>query len=480
MTFLYEYMTVEERAEAIEEAQFMNESMKLDHELEKLQMEHAIRLSDIDTECLVKEYTQEDLENMYMAEMAIYMEGVKDWWENFKKWVSNLINKITGNKPEKPSNPEGDVTLPCDPKEVENILDKTKNVVSNITNFQKEDGSLDEGKVLKGIGIAAATGSLATAVAAAVNKPFRTTLGKAFESVTNLIPKFNSVKSSIDSQNPGTDEASQKKCKGIKELFSKVFSPLTNAFNKLRGKTSGSSPDNAEKSPDESGNHKETEKGEQEPEKGKHEGSEITPESGKPGKHEEGRGRRESGEVVEDDGQTPGKHEEGRGKRESGETDDADPNYKGKHEEKSNSPTSTDLINEMKKDKEREDGWKLLEQMRPRTGKKKTVDPKYKKMADLAILEDLFSKIPGNNPNRLKARKCINWLRDNGLKDVKESVSLLMEMFDEWDRMNEVIMESDDIGSSIIDSMEDPFNFMESGLDVTGGLKDLMNLMDQL
>lgn len=164
MSFLYEYMTESEHADAIEQAEFENMSMKFDHALECLRMEHAVRISNIDTEILVNEYTQEDMENLYVQEMAVFMEGVKDLWAKFKKWIHELVQKITGKRnrdaEQQAKNSDEEVELEYDPKQVPGILKKANAVLKKVIDVKKDDGSgIDPKKLATRLGIAAATGA---------------------------------------------------------------------------------------------------------------------------------------------------------------------------------------------------------------------------------------------------------------------------------------------------------------------------------
>ena len=226
MAFLYEYMTPEELEDAKEQAEFENASMKLDHSLECLRMEHAIRINNIDTECMINEYTQDDLENMYTQEMAMYMEGVKEWWAKFKAWVASIINKITGKK-----NPDADaaakksdeeVEMDYDPKEAKTILAKVNGILHKVTDVKKDDGSgVDPKKLASRLGIgAAAAAATAGAVFLATKKKTKVKKSELPAIRDELQGELNSLNQTIQGlpEPSGEDAAAAAQAQTIKDV----------------------------------------------------------------------------------------------------------------------------------------------------------------------------------------------------------------------------------------------------------------------
>lgn len=226
MAFLYEYMTDAELEAAKEQAEFENASMKLDHALECLRMEHAIRVNNIDTECMINEYTQEDLENMYTREMAMYMEGAKEWWAKFKAWVSNIIKKITGKKNSdadaaaKKSDEE--VELDYDPKEAKTVLAKVNGILHKVTDVKKDDGSgVDPKKLASRLGIAAAAAAAtAGAVFLATKKKTKVKKSELPALRDEVQAELTNVDNTIQGlpEPSGDDAAAQAQAQSIKDI----------------------------------------------------------------------------------------------------------------------------------------------------------------------------------------------------------------------------------------------------------------------
>lgn len=226
MAFLYEYMTPDELEIAKEQAEFENASMKLDHSLECLRMEHAIRINNIDTECMINEYTEDDLENLYTREMAMYMEGVKEWWAKFKAWVASVINKITGKK-----NPEADavakksneeVEMDYDPKEAKTILAKVNGILHKVTDVKKDDGSgVDPKKLASRLGIgAAAAAATAGAVFLATKKKTKVKKNELPSIRDELQSELNGLNQTIQGlpEPSGNDAAADAQAQTIKDI----------------------------------------------------------------------------------------------------------------------------------------------------------------------------------------------------------------------------------------------------------------------
>ena len=260
MSYLYEYMSTDELEIAKEDAIIENASMKFDHAIKCLVMEHAIRISNIDTEALVQEYTNDDLEAMYTAEMAVFTEGVKELWEKFKKFIASLVAKITGKKAPvnvPPAEEKEKVELEYDPKEVEIILDKVGNTMKKIVDIKKEDGSgIDPKKLGSRLGITIGAGVLGVgAVFLASKKKTTVEKGKVLGFIENLKNKVKGINNDIQSlENPeaaGSDTEKASKISMLKDLAtsalkwaSGVINSFINAIKSI-GKKDGASSDKA-------------------------------------------------------------------------------------------------------------------------------------------------------------------------------------------------------------------------------------------
>lgn len=260
MSYLYEYMSADELEIAKEDAIIENASMKFDHAIKCLVMEHTIRISNIDTEALVQEYTNDDLESMYTAEMAIFTEGVKELWEKFKKFIASLVAKITGKKAPAdvpPTEEKEKVELEYDPKEVENILDKVGNTMKKIVDIKKEDGSgIDPKKLGSRLGITIGAGVLGVgAVFLASKRKTIVEKGKVLGFIENLKNKVRGINDDIQGlENPeaaGSDTEKASKLSMLKDLATSalkwaggVINSFMNAIKSI-GKKDGASSDKA-------------------------------------------------------------------------------------------------------------------------------------------------------------------------------------------------------------------------------------------
>lgn len=417
MAFLYEYMSPDELAYAKEEAQFNNDSMKLDHALECLRMEHVIRISNIDTESLIQEYTQDDLENMYVKEMAIYMEGVKEWWEKFKAWVKSIVNKILGKKStEPPENPEEEVTVPYSPKKLDEVLNKVKSMISNITNIQKDDGSLDTEKVVTGLGLVAGAGGIAAGLKA-IYKPVKMKIKDLIADLNSNGKNLTDVSNSLNNAPSGGEDA-EKKCKGIKDLVTPILSTVNGWISNAWAIVTGAKKKN----------------------NGEQSSSDSADNSG-------------SSKSENQDNGTSGTKEEPSASEE-----------KKPSEPKQRSSTAQSYADWAAKIKAGSLGSAL--NFMKKYGRKNKI-------------------IENNTYNMTTIEKIVNAAKaDSSVpEDMKKSLDELLKSAETAgveSTLFEYTDEGEDIGESIMESLDDPFNFMESGLEITGGLKELTDLIKDL
>lgn len=194
MSFMYEYMSEDELEFAIECAVLEKENAELDMEYEILAMEHSVRLSDIEVQALVENYTADDLENMYSYEMTLYTESVKDWWEKFKAAIKKFFDTLLGKSKEieVPKEEAKDVLeIPVDTKESKNIIKKIKSSIKKLLNCRNEDGSVNKTKVAVEIGLGAlATGGAVFEVSKIlkkVNVPRKMTKEEASSDVEEIV-----------------------------------------------------------------------------------------------------------------------------------------------------------------------------------------------------------------------------------------------------------------------------------------------------
>lgn len=239
MQFLNDYMSASERENAIFEAQMNRESIALDNKFSSLMQEHALRLSDIDLSVALERYSDDSTQALFEREMAIYMEGVKEWWAEFKKWFSNLINKLCGKTTpdvqaglEAAKNDPGKVTLPCDVDEVvkggESVLDKIKNFFK----YKKDDGSLDVGKIAAEAGGAAVVSAMLGIGGVKLADTFKEKeydkkdLPPLWERILAFFKKADSTVKDIKDDTP--------EGKSIKDVIMKVFQPIKDILGKVK------------------------------------------------------------------------------------------------------------------------------------------------------------------------------------------------------------------------------------------------------
>lgn len=216
----------------IDELQFELESMKFDHEFETLRANHEIMLSTINTEKLIYEYADNKISYLYETEMEVYMEGVKEWWERFKAWVRNIINKITGKTTPSGGSPDEEVEIPFDPDQANSIISKARGMIKNITNFQNEDGSLNKEKVGGALGIAAGAATIGAMITAAL-KPRKKRRKDADKAVDDVSNNLRAASDDIDKMSPKGPE-DDKKFKGIKDLFTNITGTFGNLIGKFK------------------------------------------------------------------------------------------------------------------------------------------------------------------------------------------------------------------------------------------------------
>ena len=164
MSFLYEYMTSDELEFAREQAEFENEGLKLEHALTMANMRHEIRLSNIEVDSYVNEYTEDSLTEMYTKEMAIYMEETGNILQRIGEFIKKIFSKIFSRHKELEANDDGDpqkvISLPFDPNAANNILNSIKSILNKFNPIK--DGNVDIKTILGDAGIAG------TAIGAAV------------------------------------------------------------------------------------------------------------------------------------------------------------------------------------------------------------------------------------------------------------------------------------------------------------------------
>lgn len=281
--FLYDYMTESERADAIRDMQFDNDIQVINNNLAILEMEHELHLKEIELRAITENYTEDDIYEMYKAEMMVYTEGVGDIFTGFITWLGNIIKAIFGIKPEPEyitvAKEEGATfEAPCNPHKVVAAVEAIPRAIGSLGNCIKEDGSIDKPKLLGSLGLQAAllggAGLLSveglkkafggkTKITAEEAEKVSEELGKAADSTEDAIKKAanlddNKKKTIMDFVKP------------IIEFARNIKNSILNWFKGFGKKTDG---DNTEAKPEDKKD------GEQKPEENK--GEEKKPENKK-------------------------------------------------------------------------------------------------------------------------------------------------------------------------------------------------------
>lgn len=255
MHFLYEYMDSDELELAKEQAQFENIDKHFQNQFHKLTLEHALRLNDIDTACLIKESTIDELEALYEREMLLYSEGVKEAWEKFKKWVRNLFNKLLGKSDESAKNIKGKdgkqkIELPFNPKEVPSTIDKVTEAVRKHTIYKdKNTGKWNvDGIFVTVLGI---TGGASVITLFNKFKQSTTiTIEEAHHCVKSITGSTKNLTDEIQKQNPSDSEEEsliQKLTTPVLNKAQEFINTIMNTIHKVtHGKGKDASSDNGD------------------------------------------------------------------------------------------------------------------------------------------------------------------------------------------------------------------------------------------
>lgn len=238
MSFLYEYMNEDELAFAREQAQFENESLHLENAFSILCMEHNVRLNDIETQVLLENYSDDNLTEMYTKEMAIFMEGVQDWWKKFKEWVKGIWNailgkvqKVDGDVRKAATDVDEEIELPVDPSRLKKITTAVSTNLKKITTFKNPDGSYDTGKIIGAVCAAVGAGA---GIAGITTYAKNNTKVKAKEAV-KILDDFKNDSKELTDTALGIDETSVA-APAIQSLVAKVTSLISEGINAITTK----------------------------------------------------------------------------------------------------------------------------------------------------------------------------------------------------------------------------------------------------
>ena len=168
---MYDYLT-ESELESERECKLIEvECIRLENALDALVMKHKTDVAQIETSAICEGYTEDQLVMEYTQEAEAYMEGVKEWWEKFKEFFRNMVNKLLGRHVEETpavTQSEKEVEVE-DPEVAVSFINKVGNTVKQLVTLKKVDENgepkYDFGKIatLASIGVAT-TGAVVTAI----------------------------------------------------------------------------------------------------------------------------------------------------------------------------------------------------------------------------------------------------------------------------------------------------------------------------
>ena len=248
MNFLYEYMSEGELQLAQEEAINENAMVHLNAELDRLVMEHEVRMNDIEMQILVENGTADDLQALYEREYNVMVEGVSEWWEKFKAKIKQIWHAIIGKVDTVKGAVTGDskndvIEVKGDVKGIKKFLSKVGSIIKNIGNFKTEDGKLNGKKVAATIGIAVGGGiGIAAIVKHLTGKTTKMTKAEAEQACTEMKSSANEVISTVDALQI-TDQNDASMISNVVNGVQQCVTTVTNSIAGLIGTSKGSEND---------------------------------------------------------------------------------------------------------------------------------------------------------------------------------------------------------------------------------------------
>ena len=245
MNFLYEYMSKDELKLAQEEAMNENTMVHLNAELDRLVMEHEVRMNDIEMQILVENGTADDLQALYEREYTIMTEGVSEWWEKFKAKIKQIWNAIIGKVDTVKGAVTGDskndvIEVEGDVKGIKKFLSKVGSIIKNIGNFKTPEGDLNGKKIAATIGIAIGGGiGIAAIVKHLTGKTTKMTKGEAEQTCAEMKDSANDLLSTVDTLQI-TDQSDASMISTVVNGAQQCVTTVTNSVAGLIGTSKGS------------------------------------------------------------------------------------------------------------------------------------------------------------------------------------------------------------------------------------------------
>ena len=282
MAVVFEFADPAERRFAELQAVSENTSKHIDFEWEKVQMEHALRIHDIETRALLENYSEDILEALYEKEMEVYTEAEGGILKSIIDWLKGILNAILGIKPE---DPDAEVEIPAEPSKIKKLFADARSAINSFA------ASL--GKDSKAAVVAAAASTAAFGLSLKAVHDAKAVKVKASEAEALKSEGADVVKAAESA----CEKAGDKDAEGAKELQtsiiakvkSAVIDPIVSKFSKK--KEDGTAPADAKPEDKKDGEQKpEDKKDEQKPEEANKDNAQKAAEPAKEDKKEEGLG----------------------------------------------------------------------------------------------------------------------------------------------------------------------------------------------
>ena len=230
MALVFEYSDPNELYEAQMEAVNENASLHLEYEMQKVQMEHELRLHDIETRALLENYSDDILEALYEKEMELFMEAEDGIIQKIINWLSGIIKAIFGIKAE---NPEAMVVVP-DPAETKTAFAKARDGINKVK------GAIRDHKLISGVLGAGVIGGAALAIKKASDNKKEVKAAEAEALKDEGARVLEDAKKTVeDAKNNNSSEVTGL----INEMEEKILKPLTNLLNKFGSAIGGKKDD---------------------------------------------------------------------------------------------------------------------------------------------------------------------------------------------------------------------------------------------
>lgn len=263
MSFLYEYMNADELVVEKELARISHEAMEIEHACMLMESAHQLKINEIDTECLINEYTEDDLQSMYEAEQANVNEQKKSLWQRLKAFFKRIWNAIFNHNDEEKQAMEeakknnGEIEVPFDPNEVDSFVSKVSSQANKIIN-DKTGTEIKWDDVAKAIGIGVATTAAASTLGFMLKRT-KTTFAKLTEFFISLGQKVKPIQDKVESakeDDPNTSKVTVLTKLGnllssvigkVKKAYDTALAKITGLFKKKDKKNSNEAKDTEKK-----------------------------------------------------------------------------------------------------------------------------------------------------------------------------------------------------------------------------------------